>query len=248
VGRGLRADFGKFASSLGYETNYAKDNQAFSRAFLFAFLPFYHSGLRVTMPVTNTVSLMYSLTNGVQQTEEFNQFKSNHVWANLRPAERVRWTLGYYAGAEQPDGGAAETVRRGVPRLRHLRDGRPHREARPRARPQPLHEPVTQGRPRVVARRSRRLPARATPRSDSGRLPIRTARRRGCGSAASHQRLQEVTITLEHRIADGVLGRAEYRHDWSDVAYFPSDEGLRSRQPTLLAGVVWWIGNKAGAW
>ena len=29
---GLQADAGKFASNLGYETNYAKDNQAFSRA------------------------------------------------------------------------------------------------------------------------------------------------------------------------------------------------------------------------
>ena len=46
VGRGLQADFGKFASKLGYETNYAKDNNQFSRAYLFNFLPFYHSGLR----------------------------------------------------------------------------------------------------------------------------------------------------------------------------------------------------------
>ncbi len=46
VGRGLQADFGKFASNLGYETNYAKDNDHFSRAYLFNFLPFYHSGLR----------------------------------------------------------------------------------------------------------------------------------------------------------------------------------------------------------
>jgi hypothetical protein len=32
VGRGLQVDFGKFASNLGYETNYAKDNVNFSRA------------------------------------------------------------------------------------------------------------------------------------------------------------------------------------------------------------------------
>ena len=48
VGRGLQTDFGKFASNLGYETNYAKDNNHFSRAYLFNFLPFYHSGLRVS--------------------------------------------------------------------------------------------------------------------------------------------------------------------------------------------------------
>ena len=47
VGNGLQTDFGKFASNLGFETNYAKDNNNFSRAYLFNFLPFYHSGLRV---------------------------------------------------------------------------------------------------------------------------------------------------------------------------------------------------------
>ena len=53
VGRGLRTDFGKFASMLGYETNYAKDDDHFSRAYLFNFLPFYHSGLRASLPVSD---------------------------------------------------------------------------------------------------------------------------------------------------------------------------------------------------
>ena len=74
---GLQVDAGKYASMLGYETNYAKDNQAFSRAYLFNFLPFYHSGLRLTLPINDKVSLLYMLSNGIQQTEDFNDFKSN---------------------------------------------------------------------------------------------------------------------------------------------------------------------------
>ena len=105
VGRGLQADFGKFASMLGYETNYAKDNQAFSRAYLFNFLPFYHSGLRLTLPVNDKVSVLYMLTNGIQQTEEFNDFKSNHVAAIVKPTSMVTWTVNYYFGQEQSDGG-----------------------------------------------------------------------------------------------------------------------------------------------
>ena len=85
VGRGLQADFGKFASNLGYETNYAKDNNHFSRAYLFNFLPFYHSGLRLSLPVSDKVTLMYMLTNGIQQTEDFNDFKSNHFTAIVKP-------------------------------------------------------------------------------------------------------------------------------------------------------------------
>ena len=106
VGRGLQADFGRYASMLGYETNYAKDNQAFSRAYLFNFLPFYHSGLRVTLPVNNKVSLLYMLSNGIQQAEDFNDFKSSHVAAILKPASMVTWTVNYYFGQEQPDNGA----------------------------------------------------------------------------------------------------------------------------------------------
>ena len=56
VGRGLQMDFGKFASNLGYETNYAKDNVNFSRAYLFNFLPFYHMGLRTALPLSDTVT------------------------------------------------------------------------------------------------------------------------------------------------------------------------------------------------
>ena len=88
VGRGLQVDFGKFASNLGYETNYAKDNFNFSRAYLFNFLPYYHMGVRTSLPVSDKVTLMYMLTNGIQQAEDFNNFKSNHVTAVVKPAAR----------------------------------------------------------------------------------------------------------------------------------------------------------------
>ena len=45
--RRVQVDFGKFASNFSYETNYAKDDDHFSRSLLFAFLPGYHSGLRI---------------------------------------------------------------------------------------------------------------------------------------------------------------------------------------------------------
>ena len=47
------------------------------------------------------------LTNGVQQTEDFNEFKSNQFAAVVTPAKNVSWTINYYFGQEQPDGGAA---------------------------------------------------------------------------------------------------------------------------------------------
>lgn len=105
VGKGLQVDFGKFASDLGYETNYAKDDFNFSRAYLFNFLPYYHTGLRTTLPISDTLTVMYMLTNGAQQTEDFNNFKSNHFTAIVKPAQSVTWTTSYYFGQERADNG-----------------------------------------------------------------------------------------------------------------------------------------------
>jgi hypothetical protein len=64
------------------------------------------------------------------------------------------------------------------------------------------------------------------------------------------QVLQELTATAEYKFADGFLVRGEFRRDWSNQPFFtgrqPGD--LRDRQNTVLVGVVWWFGNKSGAW
>jgi hypothetical protein len=48
VGSGLTVDFGKWASALGPEGNYSKDQINYSRSYYFHLLPFYHMGLRAT--------------------------------------------------------------------------------------------------------------------------------------------------------------------------------------------------------
>ncbi len=159
LGRGLQADFGKFASNLGFETNYAKDNSQFSRAYLFNFLPFYHSGVRLTLPVSDKVTLMYMLTNGIQQTEDFNDFKSNHVTAIVKPNSKVAWTVNYFFGQEQPDGGRTDRPGRLLPRLRHLRDVRRDVRRQLRAGRELRDQRGEQGRSVARAQGHRRLRA-----------------------------------------------------------------------------------------
>ena len=74
LGSGLTLDFGKWASSLGFEGNYTKDQINYSRSLYFNFLPFYHMGARVNYQVNDAVALHYWITNGTQQTENFNNF------------------------------------------------------------------------------------------------------------------------------------------------------------------------------
>ena len=103
VGSGLTVDFGKWASSLGLEGNYTKDQMNYSRSYWFNFLPFYHMGARLNYKLNDAVSLNYWVTNGTQQTEPFNGFKDQLFGLNIQPHKNLAWTVNYYLGQEHPD-------------------------------------------------------------------------------------------------------------------------------------------------
>ena len=250
VGPGLQADFGKFASMLGYETNYAKDNQAFSRAYLFNFLPFYHSGLRLSLPVNDKVTLLYMLTNGIQQTEDFNDFKSNHFAAIVKPLPQVVWTINYYFGREQPDRGQPGgpdgffrvfdtyvTVTPTSSLTLGLDVNHTTNEVLQSEAALALNGIGAYGR------------VQATPHSAFG---LRYERVDDEGLFAGiDQLLHELTLTVEHKLADAFLLRGEFRRDWSNEPFFPGRQGpddARPHQNTALIGAVWVIGNKSGTW
>ena len=89
---------------------------------------------------------MYMLTNGIQQTEDFNDFKSNHFAAIVKPTGAVTWTVNYYFGQEQPDGGEPDGPGRLLPRVRHLRRVRRDAALTLRARRELRHQRGQQGR------------------------------------------------------------------------------------------------------
>ncbi len=250
VGKGLRTDFGKFASNLGYETNYAKDNDHFSRAYLFNFLPFYHSGLRASLPVGDRVTLMYMLTNGIQQTEDFNDFKSNHFSAVIAPFADVSWTTSYYFGQEQGDGGEPE----GPDGFFRVFDTYFTWTPTPRAAIGADFNQVTSevnAGDEATALSGLGLYGRFKP-SDPSTLAVRYERLDDEGLfGAIDQVLQEITFTAEWKFADGFLARLELRRDWSNQRFFTGSGGgtdRRTSQPTAMLAVVWWIGNKTGTW
>src|SRR6201987_3318043 len=74
IGKGITVDFGKWGSALGIEGNYSKDQINYSRAFWFDFLPFYHMGLRATIPLKDKFSVNYWVVNGTNQVEATNGF------------------------------------------------------------------------------------------------------------------------------------------------------------------------------
>jgi hypothetical protein len=270
VGNGLQLDFGKFAGSLGYETNYTKDNFNYSRAYFFNFLPFYHFGLRAKYPVNDKLTVMYHLMNGAQQSEDFNRFKSQHVAVILTPTKKVTWQVNYYAGREQRD--VVADLNPTFPNL-PTQPGLPTNVIRPelRGRFHVLDTYVTwlvtdkltlAAEADYVINRVQEFspPSRVTGGAAYARYQFTPkfalagraeylSDRGGLFSGVT-QALKETTATAEYKFADGFLMRAEWRRDFSNQPFFLTERPgfLKKEQNTATLGLVWWFGRKEGAW
>jgi hypothetical protein len=270
-GSGLTVDFGKFASSLGFENNYTKDQINYSRSYWFNFLPFYHMGARLTYKPWNWLSTSYWIINGTQQTEPFNGYKDQYVGVSVQK-KKVNWTTAYYRGQEHPDfvyiinPGPADA---GLPE----QQGTPFRPIRP-APDGRLHIIDTylswQITPKLltgiegdyVVQRLFRYSApdhtdggaayaryQFTPKLAIGARAEYMSDRGGLFTGIT-QALKETTFTFEQKLAESFLVREEWRRDWSNQPYFLTDHlGVLSKhQTTATLGLVWWFGPKQGAW
>src|ERR1700761_2986515 len=107
LGKGLTVDVGKWASSLGIEGNYTKDQVNYSRSFFFDYLPFYHAGVRTNYKVNDKLAVNYWLVNGTDQSEPSNSFKDELFGFTAQPAKSVLWNFNYYLGQDHPDAAPA---------------------------------------------------------------------------------------------------------------------------------------------
>ncbi len=273
IGRGVTADFGKWASSIGLEGNYTKDQMNYSRSLWFDFLPFYHMGLRLNYNFSDQFGVHYWVTNGTQQTEAFNGFKDESAGFTWQPSKTVNWTLNYYLGQEHPDvvyfpNGAPAGLtnlpqQQGVPfdPIRPAPTGRLHIfdsyvtwQATPAL--------TLAGDADWVIERNYRdsAPARAdggaayaryqvTPKFALAARGEYMSDRGGLFSGLS-QALKEATFTAEYKFADAFLMRWEWRRDFSNHPFFYTDTLgiLKPAQSTAGIGLVWWFGEKKGGW
>src|SRR5260370_13643812 len=102
LGKGLAVDFGKWASSLGIEGNYTKDQVNYSRSFYFNYLPFYHMGVRASYRVNDKLALNYWLVNGTNQTEPTNSYKDELFGFRPHRAKKFSVTPLFYSGQADP--------------------------------------------------------------------------------------------------------------------------------------------------
>ncbi len=271
IGHGLNVDVGKFASSLGIENNYTKDELNYSRSFWFSALPFYHEGARLSYKINDTLSANYWLVNGTQQTEPFNGYKDEFFGLTITPRKNLSWNVNYYLGQEHPN--TTYFLNGGAPPNAPLFQGVPFE---PIANPPhgKLHIFDTylnwQASPRLTLAGEadyelQRLYQSSSPsHTDGGALyakyqltpKLSLAGRaeylsdRGGMFTNVNQALKETTATAKYQVADGFDVFGEWRRDFSNEPFFYTNllGVLKREQNTATLGLVWWWGAKQGAW
>jgi hypothetical protein len=274
IGKGINIDFGKWSSSIGIEGNYTKDQLNYSRTFWFDFLPFYHMGARVSVPVSERFSVNYWLVNGINQVEAVNGFKDELFGFTAKPLKSITWTMNYYFGQEHPDrtlvancgpvpvqpGLCFAAISPAPNGKTHIFDSYATWQATSKLafslegdyfiqRLWAEAAPGESSAPMHVDGGAAYAQYQFSPRFALATRAEYMSDRGGLYSGIT-QALKENTVTFDTKLSDGFLMRYEWRRDFSNEPSFLTDvQGIfKKNQNTATLGLVWWWGRKEGSW
>jgi hypothetical protein len=254
--KGLEIDFGKFVTSAGSEVIESKDDWNYSRGLLFAWaIPYFHFGLRSSLPVTKT------WTAGVQVVNGWNNVTKNNggVTIGLTSAyvkPKYSWNVNYYTGPENPntqngyrnliDTTLLTTLQGKFNFLINYDYGQ-------------NQDSIVDGVGDTLSKHWQGVAfgakAQATAKVAFAARYEYFSDPDGFSTGVS-QDVQEVTGTYEYKWVEGLLARFEVRHDWSSEPFFhkgndivtvlPNDSasGGVKGQTTVTAGFVAFFGPK----
>jgi predicted porin len=238
--KGFEADFGEFVTSAGAEVIETKDNWNYSRSLLFAWaIPYYHFGLRTSMPLTKTITGGVQVVNGWNDVEDNNSGKTVGVTGVLTKP-KYALNVNYYVGPEKPNTNKGyrnlidstltlyPTSKVGV----YLN----YDYAQERSLTNVLdHYQGFAGAARFQLTKTIAIAPRAEIFNDPQGF-----------STGTPQQLEEFTLTGEYKIAEGFLSRVEYRRDHSDQFFFQrgTTPNGSQNQSTILVGMVVYYGPK----
>lgn len=245
--KGLELDFGKFVTSAGAEVIEAKDDWNYSRSILFAWaIPYYHFGLRSSLPVSKTETVGVQIVNG------WNNVTANNggVTVGLTSAlvkPKFSWFVNYYGGSSNTN------TQKGK---KNLIDTTLLLTPSPKFNAyinydygQNRDAPVAQGGDGALNHwQGVAFAARGQVSGKSalvGRYEY-FKDYQGFAIGAGPQNVQEFTGTYEYKWAEGLLTRLEYRRDWSDINFFTKGNTpfAVDAQTTLTAGFIAFFGPK----
>jgi hypothetical protein len=249
--KGFEADFGEFVTSAGAEVIETKDNWNYSRSLLFSLaIPYYHVGLRTSMPVTK------SFTAGVQVVNGWNNFSDNNSGKTIGLTgayTKPKFTLNtnYYVGPEnnKTDKG-----------YRNLFDATLLLTPTPKVSAY-INYDYGQNRNAGVIDSTAVTPVYQTTdlahwQGIAAALHYQATSKiaftprfeyfadESGFSTGTVQNINEFTLTGEYKMPEGLLARLEFRRDDSDEPYFVKGSRLVDAQSTLEVGVVAFFGPK----
>ncbi len=236
IGRGITIRFGKFVTAHGAEVIEAKDNQNYSRSLLFNYaIPFTHTGIVLGYSFSEAIAAQVHVVNGWDTVVDNNSSKSVGLSLHLTPTDDLSCLFNLMYGPERKDNNSDN---------RFLFDWvfslRPHRSTE-------LLFNVDygfdeHGAPDTGIARWYGVSGAARYRiTDWLSMSVRLEYVRDDDGARTGyvQDVKEVTYTPEVRIAQSLILRPEYRHDWSNARIF--DQGRKKSQDTLaLAALYSW--------
>lgn len=238
--KGLTVDFGKFYTSAGAELTETHLNWNYSRALLYANGPYYHFGLRTSMPINKNFTAGFQLVNGWNNVEDTNSGKTMGFTTALTLG-KFAWFNNYYTGPEKANSNQGfrnfyDTVMTFNPTdkvstyvnfdygTERLAPGRGSNDwiAVAGAAKFQLTDHIS-------------FSPRAEHYYDKDGFITGTA-----------QKLNEVTLTGEYKWAEGLLTRLEFRRDWSNQPVFErgATPNATKGQNTVLIGLVAYFGPK----
>lgn len=234
-GSGLQFDAGKFYTSVGGEPTDTQVNFNYSRSLLFALgSPYYHFGIRATIPITKSFSVSPQLLNGWNNLVDNNKGKTFGLATTLTRS-RWGWAQTYMVGAEKNRTNAGK---------RQLIDEvvtfSPHRSVQTYAELLYVRDKRAGADSGADAWYGVAVASRwsATKKlSFSPRFEYYVDQTGFTSGLPQH--LREVTGTAEYKLHPLVMTRLEFREDFSNQRYFETgQDGKRRQQSTLTLAVL----------
>jgi len=247
--QGITFDMGKFVTHMGAEVIESKDNWNYTRGLLFAWaIPYYHAGVRANWPISdkvfanayvyngwnNVVEQVRTLPNGDVETDDSKTYGAQ-IGLTPTPAFPVllNW-IGPEDGVFGPDADrdvyeaiATWHVNSEVSLMADYNYGR--QDGGPGIGRQTYNGLALYGRwmkdPCAFA-------VRYETTDDDDNLMY------GTGLSP---KVKEFTLTAEHKVAQNMMVRVEYRHDAADENVFEDDKGglTEDSQNRVVAGLIY---------
>ena len=234
AGDKLQLDVGKFVTPIGAEVIESQDNWNYSRSVLFGYaIPFYHVGVRATLPVSDKLTLAGYVVNGWNNGSEINGDKTFAFGATVKPSSKVTWIGNLMAGQETA--GSDDTrVLFDTTLIVALTDTLSVMANYDYGKEGDVKWSGLAAYAKLQASPQWALVRRFEYLSDESG-----------GFMTLGQKAQTLTLTSDHTLAGGLRMRLEYRGDFTDSPFFvDEDGGLKDSQHAVIVGLVYAFGSR----